>query len=533
MSRLLTQQERLQAGAQPFSAPISIPAPVKGWNSRDEFDAMDPLDAVQLDNWFPDAGGIFVRNGSQVFATGLGTDQVATLAEYDAETNNRLLAACSGTIWDISEGGVTGSGFAIGVSAIGFGAIGAGAGSPVALANGFGSDQWQTVNFLQNLFFANGVDPMQVFNGTTLTAAAFTGLTGTPLWGCWQYQQRLFFWQKNSTGFWYALLNSINGPLAFYDLSPFTPRGGNLIAVTTSSYDGGNGVLDYIVFIMSTGDALLYVGNDPALSSNWQLLGNYRISPPVGPRGVCDYGGDSFLTTFDDHVTLQQMFTALRLGEMAPRSKVSKAVQLAVQDGINLFGWQALYYPRGRSLIFNIPNPDGTFDQHVCNTGLPTQPWCRYVNQNGCCFGLFNNLLYFGAANGTVYQADTGNLDNLGAIQATAQPAWNKLGNAQRKRIAAVRPILQSVGALAYEFEMGFDYQALTISDPVVTPSIGSPWNTSPWNISPWSSEYTVDVVWRVGGGTGTAVGVAISIAAMQPVSWFRTDLRMEGGNAL
>jgi hypothetical protein len=331
----------------------------------------------------------------------------------------------------------------------------------------------------------------------------------------------------------YAELNSISGTLSFYDLGPFCPRGGNLVAMTTSSYDGGNGVLDYAVFIMSSGDALLFSGNDPALSTNWSLVGEYRISPPVHPRAVADYGGDSFVTTYDDHVTLQQMFTALRLGEMAPRSKISKAVQDAVQANKNAFGWQALYYPRGRSLLFNIPNPDGTFDQHICNTGLPTQPWCRYTNQNAYCWGLFNDYLYFGAANGAVYQADTGGLDNLGAVQATAQQAWNKLGQATRKRVAAVRPVVQSLGAATYDFKVGFDYADLNISVPAVTAPSGSPWDISPWDTSPWSADYTVTTSWRVGGGTGTAVGFALSVSSTQTITWLRSDIRLEGGNAL
>lgn len=534
MARIQSRQQRLQAGQQPLAAPLSIPAPVKGWNTRDNFDDMDPLDAVQLDNWFPDAGGIYVRSGYIPYVTRLGSTPVSTLALLNVNGVNKLTAACSGSIFDISGGTVGGGAMVIGSGAIGSGAIG-GAGSPVALGSGFTSDQWQTAAFLSHLFFVNGSDAPQIYDGTTLSAAAFTGagLTPSSLYGVWQYQQRLFFWQKNSTGFWYAQLNSISGTLAFYDLGAFCPRGGNLVAMTTSSYDGGNGVLDYAVFIMSSGDALLFTGNDPSLATNWNLIGEYRISPPVHPRAVTDYGGDSFITTYDDHVTLQQMFTALRLGEMAPRSKVSKAVQLAVQANKNAFGWQALYYPRGRSLIFNIPNPDGTFDQHVCNTGLPTQPWCRYTGMNAYCFGLFNDLLYFGAANGTVYQADTGYLDNQGAIQATSQQAWNKLNTATRKRVSAARPVVQSIGGIAYTFKVGFDYVDLNIPIPSVTPGVGSAWDVSPWDTSPWSSEITVDPRWRIGGGSGTAVGFGISVAATQSVSWLRTDLRMEGGNAL
>lgn len=509
MPRIQSLQQRLQAAVAPNTQPLAVPSPVNGWNTRDSLDGMDPLDAVQLDNWFPDAGGVNIRNGYQTFATGMGNAPVETLAAYDANSNHQFIAACGGNVFNITTG------------------------APVTIGTGFSNSQWQTANFLNNLFLVNGQDNAQVFNGTTLTTANFTGVSLSSLWGVWLYQQRLFFWQKNSTGFWYAQLNSISGSLAFYDLSPFCPRGGNLVAMTTSSYDGGNGVLDYAVFMMSSGDALVFSGNDPSLASNWSMIGEYRISPPVSPRAVTDYGGDSFITTYDDHVTLQQMFTALRLGEMAPRSKVSKAVQLAVQANASGFGWQALYYPRGRSLIFNIPNADGTFNQHVCNTGLQGQPWCRYVNWNAHCFGLFKNRLYFGAALGTVNLADQGNLDGSQPITATSVQAWNRLGNAQRKRVTAVRPVVQSFGAISYEFQIGFDYAPLNIPVPIVTPAIGSPWNTSPWNTSPWSTETTIDPRWRIGGGSGTALGWGLTVASTQAVSWLRTDLRVESGMAL
>lgn len=516
MTAILSRQQRIQAGAQPFTAPVTVPSPIKGWNTRDSLDDMDPLDAVQLDNWFPDAGGVNVRGGSIKFCTGLGTGPVETVAEFDGGSShdvlaNQLLAACGGSIFNISSG------------------------SGVLLKDGYGSDRWQTCGFLGKLFFVNGTDTAQIYDGSSLADASFTGsgLDLTKLFGVWQYQQRLFFWEQNSSGFWYAALNSISGTLAFYDLGAFCPRGGTLVAMTTSSYDGGNGVLDYAVFMMSSGDALLFSGNDPSLSSNWSLLGEYRISPPVSVRAVTDYGGDSFITTYDDHVTLQQMFTALRLGEMAPRSKVSKAVQLAIQANPNGFGWQALFYPRGRALIFNIPNPDGSFDQHVCNTGLPGQPWCRYVNMNAVCFALFNNLLYFGANGGTVWLADYGYLDDTAPVEAVAQQAWNKLGSAQRKRISAARPIVQSTGAISYEFAVGFDYNGLDIPIPIVTPAFGSPWDISPWDTSPWSAEVTIDPRWRVGGGTGTAIGFGLTVGSAQAVSWLRTDLRLESGDAL
>jgi hypothetical protein len=520
MTSRLSHSDRLKMASAPITQPLNLPAPIKGWNTRDALTDMDPLDAVQLDNLFPDASGVNIRNGYQPYATGLGGGTVKTLAEYNAGATRKFLAAASGAIYDVSASGAVG----------------------VPLASGFLSDQWQTVNFLSRTFFANGADTMQVYNGSTVVNATFTGVSLATLVGGWLYQQRLFFWQNNSTGFWFAPLNSITGPLSFFDLAAFAPRGGNLVAVTTYSADGGNGVQDFIVFIMSSGDCLIYFGNDPSSLLNWQLVGTYALSPPVSPRAVCNYGSEAFLTTFDDHVPLKQQLQSIASGGLPPRSKISPSVAAAVAANQNAFGWQALYYKKGRRLIFNIPNPDGTFAQHVQNTaikyqdpktGETTSPWCRFLNMNAACWGQFRENLFFGSANGTVYRADTGNMDVLGAVAAIGQQAWNTFENPYRKHATAIRPVLQTIGSLGYTFTIGFDYGDLNIPNAIVTSNPGSPWDTSPWDTSPWSAEQAVSTLWNASGGSGVALSVALNIAAIEPATWLRTDLMGERGNSL
>lgn len=507
MSGRLSMQQRLQIANPPIVQPQSVPAPFTGWNTRDALDAMEPTDAVLLDNWYPDAGGVQLRGGSSLFATGMGAGQVQTLAEFKSGSVDKLIAGANGHLYDISTG------------------------TPVSLGSGFTVNAWQTTNFLAHMFFCNGADLVQIFDGTTLANATFTGVTLSTLYGIVQYQQRLFFWQKTSTGFWYAQLNSISGALAFYDLASLTPRGGSLVAVTTISHDGGNGVTNLICFMMSSGDCLIFLGNDPSQPADWQMVGIYSISPPVSPRAVCPYGAESYLTTFDDHVPLQQQLVALKLGQLPPRSKVSNAVAAAVTANQTGFGWDAFFYPKRRCIIFNIPNADGTFDQHILNTS--NNAWTRFKNNNGCCWGTFRNALYFGGANGSVYMADTGSTDLGNAIAGDGQQAWNTFGSPQRKRLTAIRPVVQSVGAVNYNFGIGFDYQAIGISGANNSPVVGSPWNTSPWNTSPWSSETTIDTRWRIGGGSGQAIGFELKINALQPVQWLRTDLKFEEGNAL
>jgi len=509
MPTILPFARRFQIGARPTTAPIPMPPPVKGWNTRDQYDAMDPLDAVTLDNWFPDKGGVYVRNGFQEYAATGATGAIKTLATYQSGSTLKMLAAADGDIYDITDPD-----------------------SIATLGTGFTSDQWQTVSFLGRLFFMNGVDTMQVYDGSTLTASTFTGATLSTLIGGWQYQQRLYFWSANSTGFYYAPLNSITGALTFYDLAAFSPNGGNMRVMTNFTHDGSNGVNDFAVFMLTSGDSLVYFGNDPGSIAAWQLVGRFRLAPPVNYRAMTTYGGDAFATTFDDHVPLHDVLVALMEGNLPPRSKVSTAVAEAVEEGRHLDGWQALFYPKGRRLIFNIPQTDGTFIQHVCNTSLPAKPWCRFTGMQSNCWIVHDNDLYFGSAAGKVYLADTGALDNLGPVVATAQQAWNKLDSPQRKRVSAVRPVIQTAGSLTYEFGVGFDYQPLTIPVPVVTTAYGSPWDVSYWDIAPWSTENSVDVRWRIGGGSGTAVGWGISLSSTEPCAWLRTDLRVEAGNA-
>lgn len=520
MPSILSLSDRLQAASAPVAEPLSLSAPIRGWNTRDALDAMDPLDAVQLDNLFPDANGVSVRNGYQSYATGLG-GPVQTLAEYYAGGTRKFLAAANGKIFDVSASGAVGA----------------------PLATGFTSDLWQTVAFLSRLFFMNGSDTMQIYDGTTVANATFTGVTLSTLTAGFQYMNRLFFWDTHTTGFWYAPLNSITGALKFFDLASLAPRGGNLTAMTTYSMDGGNGVQNFAVFIMSSGDCLIYFGTDPGDAMNWSLVGIYALSPPVSPRAVCNYGSEAFLTTYDDHIPLKTQLQAVRDGGLPPRSKISGAVQAAVAaNGGSGTAWQALYYPKGRRLIFNIPNPDGSTYQHVQNTsiqyedpktGQMTSPWCRFVNMDAHCWGLFNNNLYFGSDGGIVYKADTGNLDVLGTVNAIGQQAWNTFNDPMRKQATAMRPVLATNGSLTYTFSIGFDYGNINIPITIVTNAVGSPWDTSPWDTSPWSAEQTISTLWSASGGSGVAMSVALNIAATQSVSWLRTDFRGIKGTAL
>ena len=69
----------------------SIPAPVGGWNARDSIANMEPMDAVQLTNFFPSVSNIVLRGGFVNWVTGI-SGQVQTLVNYSTGVANKLFA---------------------------------------------------------------------------------------------------------------------------------------------------------------------------------------------------------------------------------------------------------------------------------------------------------------------------------------------------------------------------------------------------------------------------------------------------------
>jgi hypothetical protein len=494
--------------------PQESPAPLGGWNTRDPFEAMDPKDAIILDNWFPDFAGLTSRNGSINFATGLDTTApVQTLATLRASAINQLLGAAGGKIFNVSAGGAVGA----------------------PLGSGFTSDIWQTVHFNSHLFWVNGSDPAQVYDGTTLAATGFTGASMGTMSGVGAFNNRLYFWTGTDPSFWYGPVLGIAGALSNFPLSMVTREGGNLIAVEVLSYDGGTGIDDYTCFFMTSGEVLMYQGTDPSNPNNWALVGRYMIPTPVAQRAITRYGGDVYIITANDHQQLSKLFISLKLGETAPRTKIAGAAKAAYAAGKNLPGWQALYYGAGTRMIYNIPNPDGTFSQHIYNTS--TQAWCRFRGMPAYCWGIYNDQLYFGAANGIVVQADMGANDRGTPILSQGQQAWQTFGTPLIKRVAAVRPVVQSNGIAMFNMGLGFDYQLSGIQFPEETVGFN---NALIWGAGNWGPPRVwgggagfTDPRWHIGGGQGSTIGLSIAANASVATTWIRTDLLLESGNAL
>ena len=82
-------------GAYPVARPLQWIAPVEGWRTDLPIGNMSPKSAFLLQNWFPEAGYVRARNGSQNYATGLAA-AIGSLMPYMGSGSNRLFAAPTG-----------------------------------------------------------------------------------------------------------------------------------------------------------------------------------------------------------------------------------------------------------------------------------------------------------------------------------------------------------------------------------------------------------------------------------------------------
>jgi len=248
----------------------SVASPIGGWNTRDSLAQMEATDAVIMDNWYPGQGSVSTRKGYIEYATGL-SGYVDSLIAYSGNGLQKFLCANNDEINDITSG------------------------TPANLGSGFLNAKWQYVNFNNYVVMVNGEDTPQNFDGSALSNSTISGsgLVANQLNGINIYKNRLYAWNSNEPYVWYGDVNAIQGTFTKFDLSRVAPQGGNLTAMVNWNLDGSTSVSTYAMFLMSSGDVLLYQGSDPA--TDFQLVGTYKIGRPIAIRGalkiagICDF----------------------------------------------------------------------------------------------------------------------------------------------------------------------------------------------------------------------------------------------------
>jgi len=508
--------------AQKTAAQVaSLPSPVGGWNARDSIANMEPVDAVQLVNFFPSYSNVVLRGGYSNHATGI-TGQVETLMNYSTGSSESLYAIAGTQIYDVTTSGAVGA--------------------PVA--TGLTNARWEFINVTTGggsyLYLVNGVDAPLLFDGTTwasvtaISTIAITGVTSTTLDNITLFKNRVWFTQKESLKAWYLPTNAVGGAAQALDLSSIAKFGGHITDVATWTIDAGYGVDDNLVFITSNGEVIVYSGTDPASSATWALIGVWKLGAPIGDRCFMKYGGDILILTYDGLIPLASSLQSSRLD---PRVALSNKIQGAITTATTLyadhFGWQIHYSAKNNAVWVNVPVDEGSNqEQYVMNT--ITKSWCKFQGWEANCWESFGDNPYFGG-NGVVGRAwDSTYADNSTDIDTDVLQAFNYFDQRGiKKYFTRARPSLLTNGAASILIAMNVDFD---LSEPTASLSLSpakyATWDSSTWDNSMWGDDgLSITNNWQGITGIGYSGGIHMNTSTQgMQIEWAATDVVYQTG---
>jgi len=494
----------------------TVPAPVGGLNARDALADMGPKDAYVMDNADPNTTAVGLRLGSQNWATGL-PGAVETLMPYSSPVGvNKLFAASGGNIYDVTSTGAVGA----------------------ALVTGNTSNRWvyQQITTPGGTFLmaVNGTDYAQVYNGTTWqqltsssTPLSLTGVPTNQLSYVTLWKQRMFFAQVNSLGFWYLATTSIAGSASYFDLSAQFSLGGYLVAIVPWSAGQASNPQEYLAFISSNGEIVVYQGFDPSQAGGlFSLAMRFRVGTPVGTRPVTRYGDDVAIVSTDGLFLLSQAQTT---NEADPTQALSYKIEQSINNDANTygsnFGWAVTYWPQGSKLIVNVPTVTNSQSyQYVYNT--ISKAWSRYTGWNANCFEVFKNQVYWGG-NGFVALGWSGNSDFGQPIIADVRQAYSYFDDpGMNKQFTLVRPAFGADDTFSTVYTLNTNFnesqQAYSLTyQPITGKSL---WNVAPWNTSYWTPGLQTYNRYGAVSGIGYAGTVRMQFASQKAnVVWYST----------
>lgn len=486
----------------------AIPAPTDGWDALSPLALMDPKRSPILINWVPRPGWVELRAGYLPWSE-VSTLPVETIMVYRGEGAEQAFAASSSKIYNITAQYQN---------------------TPVV--TGLTNARWQYVNFSNSTSGAtarviqcvNGIDQLQMYDGTTWTVPSITGLPNglgtSSIRSIHAQKQRLWYLLNDSLGQpstvvafmpTAAIQGAINGT---QDLSSLWSRGGYLQAMADWTIDGGNGPQDYVVFLSSRGQASIYQGTDPSTPSAWSLVGTFQLPPPIGTRCVTSLGSDVGVITQQGVLPLS---SALPFDPSADRSvAITSRIQNAMSQAANSysgnFGWQLISFPLQQLIFLNVPIQENAQQQQYVMNAL-TGAWCQFTGWNANCFEIFNNMLMFGDNTGSVNQGYIGSSDLFSNINADMQCAFNYFEDPGRiKRMTLVQPLLTASGNITPTMAVDYDFTTSTATAPVSTITGGALWDVAKWDVALWPSGSTNLISWYSVEAIGHALAIRMRV---------------------
>lgn len=532
---------------------VTQPPPVRGLNTTTAIALMAPTDAMEMDNFVSTELGVQLREGWREYATGLGAE-VRTIMSYDGSPINStnspisqsvLFAATDNGIYEIEGGGaMTLLDRVVTLS----GALYAGRFSFIQFTTEAG-------NFLiacsetDGGFYFNGVIWTKMTSGTGNQPGTVAGVDPAKFVQVCAYKRRLMFVERGKTTAWILPLGSVAGAADDFDFGPMLRSGGMLLALVNWTQDAGDGIDDRLVVLGSSGDLLIYEGEDPTDALKFSNVGTWYIGqPPIGRRCFTSSGGNVYVLTVFGVVPVSQIVQG-GLDNLNTSSteffqqlrKIQTVLNADFSALVNVVGWEIMYFPT--KAMLHIARP-----QQVSNLFIQygfqehNLAWSKLLDIPATTFGRRLTEMYAGTVDGRVLRVHDGNSDGMkingsGAyeIRGRVTPAFNYFGDpGVLKQALMMRVNFLSLAKPAYVVSVNTNF---AVRPPEASPSpgqfSGALWDQSFWDQNYWAGAVVSFGEWRSVEGMGYSLAPSIYVASEQPCTIANFEFMLRNGGPM
>ena len=369
---------------------------------------------------------------------------------------------------------------------------------------------------------------VKIEDGTGAGKISFeAGVTTANMLFVFVFKNRVWFLEAGKARAWYLPVNAVTGVAKALELGKFLQNGGGFAFATSWTYDSGSGMDDNLIFVSNNGDMVIYEGNDPDVSTDFKIKGQWFIGRvPPGRRGYCQYGGDTLIITEYGIVSVSDMVSGRIVNpkdQSVVGGKYNPTLSRYVNDYITDFYWQITSYPSEELLYVTAPALDPDFNFQVGFTmGHFSKAWTTTSNIPTYSLVVYRGLMFAGAKNGKVYQMFSGSNDNASydgtvagtEVTGTFQTGFNAYETPSvNKRVSRVRLLGISDGQpsfLAYtRREYDFTYGVAATPNP---PTNKSAWDVAQWDAATWQARSATMAKWFGLAGFGKKLALQVSI---------------------
>jgi hypothetical protein len=492
---LATYKTPRRAAAGRTHQVVNMVAPVGGLNLRDPISAMAPTDALVMDNMIPRPGGLELRGGYKQHCAVTGTPK--SLFSYVGTNNTtvKLFAAIGGEIIDVTTSTASVS----------------------QAATGSTDDLWYTAQFSTGAdMFLLAVSPSAGY-WTYSTTSGWVKRTPTNLPANPKtvvvWKQRLWFTCENDTNVYYmGTVDTITGTVTALPMGAQLRSGGYVACGINWTMDAGLSVDDYLVFIGTQGDVVVWQGTDPTSASTFGIKGVWYVGP-VPTKGAfwTPMGGDVMIVSQAGVAMLSAIVrgTFDAITQNSPASKILPALRPLVALYKATAQWQVIPVASSNILIIKPPKTTEGWINYVMD--MATGSWCRFTGIPSDCMTVVDGKLY-SAGPSFVYESLGGTTDNqtiAGAagnqMEGDVLSAFNAYGSpANLKKWSMVRPSFISSSAPSVKLQINTQYNLTTVDGtPGFASEAASNWDAGVWGVAAWFGAYNTYEAWAGSAAMG------------------------------